>query len=76
MADTENTKDGLHCWIPCSDKLPCEKDGKVLISMPNGEVETGRYSEFSKIWFKGDMCGVGGADPVAWMYFPEPYKEG
>lgn len=61
-------------WIKCSDKLPAEKDGVVLISMPDGEVLTGRYSEFSERWYKGDMCGVGGADPAAWMPLPEPYK--
>ena len=63
-------------WIKCSERLPSEKDGRVLISMPGGEVETGRYSEFSERWYKGDMCGVGGEDPVAWMPLPEPYKEG
>ena len=61
-------------WIKCSDKLPAEKDGVVLISMPDGEVLTGRYSEFSERWYKGDMCGVGGADPAAWMPLPEPYN--
>ena len=62
-------------WIPCTEKLPCEKYGKVLISMPNGEVRTGQYSEYGNgQWFKGDMCGVGGDDPIAWMPLPEPYK--
>lgn len=61
-------------WIPCTEKLPCEKDGTVLISMPNGEVMTGKHSEFGNVWFKGDMCGVGGDDPVAWMPLPEAYK--
>lgn len=61
-------------WVPCSDKLPTEKDGKVLISMPNGEVLTGQYSEFSNRWYKGDMMGVGGNDPIAWMPLPKPYE--
>ena len=61
-------------WILCEERLPCESDGKVLISMPNGEVTTGRYSEYGNMWFNGDMCGVGGEDPIAWMPMPEPYK--
>ena len=62
-------------WIICEQKLPKESDGVVLISMPNGEVKTGRYSEYSKRWYKGDMCGVGGDDPLAWMPLPKPYTK-
>ena len=61
-------------WILCSEKLPTEADGKVLISMPNGEVRTGQYSEYAKCWFKGDMMGIGGDDPIAWMPLPKPYE--
>lgn len=61
-------------WILCSEKLPKEADGKVLISMPNKEVRTGEYSEFAKLWFKGDMMGIGGDDPIAWMPLPKPYE--
>ena len=64
-----------HIWMPCSVKMPCEKDGKVLISMPNGEVRTGTHSEYSGgQWFIGDMMGIGCDDPIAWMPMPEPYK--
>jgi len=75
-------------WIPVSERLPKEKDGKVLICMPDKSphnqnqpfpgcevsqrVTTGKYSEFSKRWYIGDMCGVGGDDPIAWMPLPEP----
>lgn len=65
-------------WIPCTERLPKEEDGRVLIcydSSHYGErVKTGIYSEFSKRWYKGDLCGVGGDDPVAWMPLPEPIK--
>lgn len=61
-------------WIPCSERLPCEQDGTILISLPNGTVTTARYSEFSKRWYKGDMCGVGGEDPEAWMPMIKSFK--
>ena len=64
----------MHRWIVCSDtNLPKEKDGRVLVTMPDGEVTTAIYSEFSGIWFIGDMCGVG-RRPIAWMPLPEPYR--
>lgn len=61
-------------WIPVSERLPKESDGAVLITV-NGEVNTGRYSEFSNTWYKGDMRGVGGDDPIAWQPLPKPYEE-
>ena len=64
-----------YIWMPCSVKMPCEKDGRVLVSMPNGEVRTAKYSEYGNgQWFIGDMMGVGGEIPVAWMPMPKPYK--
>lgn len=62
-------------WIPCSDqkKLPKEKDGRVLITL-DGEVTTAIYSEFSKTWYIGDMCGVSDRVPTAWMPRPKPYR--
>lgn len=61
-------------WIPVSERLPKESDGAVLISV-DLEVKTGRYSEFSNTWYKGDMRGVGGDDPIAWQPLPQPYEE-
>lgn len=61
-------------WIPCSERLPKEKDGKVLICEENGKVMTGKYSEYSDTWYKGDMCGVGDSKVIAWMPLPKPYK--
>lgn len=60
-------------WIPVSERLPKELDGTVLITV-NGEVKTGQYSEFNNTWYKGDMGGVGGDDPIAWMPLPAPYE--
>ena len=60
-------------WIPVTERLPKESDGVVLITV-SGKVTTGQYSEFSKRWYKGDMCGVGGNDPIAWMPLPKPYE--
>lgn len=63
-------------WISCSERLPQEKDGVVLICDENGEVGTGRYSEFSNQWYIGDMCAIGGSKVIAYQPLPEPYKEG
>lgn len=60
-------------WIPTSERLPKEKDGKVLVTQ-NNEVREAQYSEFSNTWYYGDFCSVGGNDPTAWMPKPKPYK--
>ena len=60
-------------WIPCSERLPSEKDGQVLVTK-RGEVRIATYSEFSGTWYAGEMCAVGGEDPIAWTPLPEPYK--
>ena len=62
-------------WIPCSERLPKECDGCVLVSKEDGEVTTGLHSEFSDLWYIGDMCGVGGCKVIAWMPLPDPYYE-
>ena len=42
--------------------------------MPDGEIRIGKHSEFDGgQWFKGDLMGVGGDDPIAWMPLPKPY---
>jgi hypothetical protein len=60
-------------WISVTERLPKESDGKVLITV-SGEVETGKYSEFSKTWFIGVLNGVSGDAPIAWMPLPEPWN--
>lgn len=78
-------------WISVKDRLPEESDGTVLICYPNQapynlmepyinakhnrRVVTGCYSQHSRTWYHGDMRGVGGDDPIAWMPLPEPPKE-
>lgn len=78
-------------WISVKDRLPTESNGTVLICYPNKapfnlmepyinakhdcRVATGCYSQHSHTWYHGDMRGVGGADPIAWMPLPEPPKE-
>ena len=62
-------------WIPCSIDLSKEKDGMVLICCEDGNVMTGKHSEFSDTWYKGDMYAVGGSNVIAWQPLPEPYKE-
>lgn len=65
-------------WVSVKDRLPNEATGCVLVCMPkesHSRVRTGQYSEYSKQWYIGDMCGVGGDEPIAWMPLPEPPKE-
>ena len=62
-------------WIPVGEELPSEKDGQVLVTK-RGEVRIATYSEFSGTWYVGEMCAVGGEDPIAWMPLPTPYKGG
>lgn len=79
-------------WISAKDRLPTESEGTVLVCMPdvfpynqkepfvnvkhNRRVMTAVYSEHSGRWYLGDMMGVGGPDPIAWMPLPEPQKDG
>lgn len=61
-------------WVPCSEQLPSEKDGEVLVTKCD-EVRIATYSEFSDTWYVGEMCAVGGEDPIAWKPKPTPYKK-
>lgn len=65
----------LSGWISCSDKLP-NSPNPVLITIlyhepyDNYEVSIGEY------WNNGDGWGDWpGAEIIAWMPLPEPYKE-
>ena len=62
-------------WIPCSVDLPKEKDGIVLICCEDGNVMTGKHSEFSDTWYKGNVYAVGGSNVIAWQPLPKPFKE-
>ena len=71
VADAE----AVQGWIPCSERLPMEKDERVLVTK-RGKVRIATYSEFDGTWYVGEMCAVGGEDPIAWMPLPTPYKGG
>lgn len=58
-------------WINCNNEMPTESDGIVLIAFENGNISTGKYSEFSSRWYVGDMCEVcDKLTPVAWQKLP------
>ena len=77
-------------WIPCSERMPEEADGKVIICMPdqwpyNGKeqfhnakhdkrVETACYSQHNDRWYF-EGGAISKDRPVAWMPLPEPYEE-
>ena len=78
-------------WIKCSERLPEESDGTVLVCFPdefpysnkepyvnakhNQRVRTATYSQFNNTWYIGDFNAIGKVRPIAWMPLPEPPKE-
>lgn len=78
-------------WIKCSERLPEESDGTVLVCFPdefpysnkepyvnakhNQRVRTASYSQFNNTWYIGDFCAIGEVRPIAWMLLPEPPEE-
>lgn len=78
-------------WIKCSERLPEESDGTVLVCFPdefpysnkepyvnakhNQRVRSASYSQFNNTWYIGDFCALGEVKPIAWMPLPEPPKE-
>lgn len=78
-------------WIKCSERLPEESDGTVLVCFPdefpysnkepyanakhNQRVRIASYSQFNNTWYIGDFCAIGEVRPIAWMPLPEPPKE-
>ena len=71
----------LH-WIPCSERLPNDKDyrecmecldGAVWYFTENGAMGLGYYYESTKEWATTDDLKTDGK-VVAWMSLPEPWK--
>lgn len=68
-------------WIKCSERLPEESDGTVLVCFPdefpysnkepyvnakhNQRVRIASYSQFSNTWYIGDFCAIGEVRPIA-----------
>lgn len=62
-------------WISIENHLPKEKDGRVLVFYPDDfreKVKVAQYSEYSDVWYIGDMCAVSPTKPTHWMPLPEP----
>lgn len=75
-------------WIKCSERLPEESDGTVLVCFPdefpysnkepyvnakhNQRIRIASYSQFNNTWYIGDFGAIGEVRPIAWMPLPEP----
>lgn len=78
-------------WIKCSERLPEESDGTVLVCFPdefpysnkepyvnakhNQRVKIASYSQFNNTWYIGDFSAIGEVRPIARMPLPEPPKD-
>ena len=78
-------------WIKCSERLPEESDGTVLVCFPdefpysnkepyvnakhNQRVRIASYSQFNNTWYIGDFNAIGKVRPITWMPLPEPPEE-
>lgn len=60
-------------WIPCSEMLP-EDSRSVLIYTKDGRIAEGCYTHEGLEWWQF-RWNVRNPDVIAWMPFPEPYKE-
>ena len=72
-------------WIPVSEKLPEENDGKYYpilnVSTSYGAVKRGFYRVRYKEWYiysemHGEFIKAEDKEVIAWQPLPEPYKEG
>ena len=71
-------------WIPVSEKLPEENDGKYYpmlnVSTSYGAVKWGFYRVIDKEWYiysemHGELIKAEDKEVIAWQPLPEPYKE-
>lgn len=71
-------------WIPVSEKLPEENDGKYYpilnVSTSYGAVKRGFYRVRDKEWYiysemHGEFIKAEDKEVIAWQPLPEPYKE-
>lgn len=81
MDDVPDNNDG---WIPVSEKLPEENDGKYYpmlnVSTSYGAVKWGFYRVRDKEWYiysemHNELIKAEDKEVIAWQPLPEPYKE-
>lgn len=81
MDDVPDNNDG---WIPVSEKLPEENDGKYYpmlnVSTSYGAVKWGFYRVRDKEWYiysemHNELIKAEDKEVIAWQPLPKPYKE-
>lgn len=58
-------------WIPCSERLPENRNQEVLISLEWGIVDIGRYSD--EEWHTEGIDHYSNGSVLAWMPLPKRY---
>lgn len=80
MDDVPDNNDG---WIPVSEKLPEENDGKYYpmlnVSTSYGAVKWGFYRVRDKEWYiysemHNELIKAEDKEVIAWQPLPEPYR--
>lgn len=84
MIDEQPTVYANNGWIPVSEKLPEENDGKYYpmlnVSTSYGAVKWGFYRVRDKEWYiysemHNELIKAEDKEVIAWQPLPEPYKE-
>ena len=61
-------------WIPCSEKLPKEFESILVCYKSQGGIAQAVSERLTNMDGSNRWSALAGAEPIAWMPLPEPYK--
>ena len=67
-----NLSGNLTGWIPCSERLPEEKDDVLVWKDDMHSIA--RFNKPTKSWYSNDFPFDESDEVIAWQPLPEPYK--